>query len=1418
MLDDGARTGDARDLRVGSFVGKYEIVRVIGSGGMGVLYEARHPVLANRLAIKTLRAALALDGAERFRNEALAASRLRDDRLPQIFDIDQLEDGTQYIVMEYLDGEDLARRLARGALDPGYAARLMFEVLELLSKVHTLGIVHRDIKPANIFIARSTLFGEIPKLLDFGVAHIASATMTFAGQVLGTPAYMAPEQAIDIGRVGPWTDVFSAAVVLFELIAGPGERPWVAAGLHGHISTLAGTVPPRALGGIAPWTPPRLCEAIERALQRDPAKRYQSALDFARAIEPWALDRSVLYKAPPPEGSDQPAASDPHAAPPTSAALPALRSSIEMPLVAKKVAELRGAFARMKPGTAARSKPPRLEEQLQPGERRLVVIVYVQAQLQRGGGELLIADDQEQLMAQFLDLFSQELSQHGAQVAGQPDAGLVGVFGDERLREDDAERAMAAALSIDRRRVEANLLLTDIGYAVATRIGVHRGFVARRAGADARMPIAGDTIGLARRLSEGAPLNGIVASADAVDGLRDWLLLQPFTRLKIPGRAHAVEVHEVLGTATEGWGGQSDTFGPTLDARSAAAGQIPKWGARVFVGRDEALAQLRDVFARMTARPERPDVVAVTGAPGMGKTRLVGEFLARLGGESRSSAPVVRVQPPPRVSYGLWGSLLELLIGRVASLDANGGGADAAFGALVAALDGERRELLVQQRGVVDLLVGRGVEEFAGRSPQQMGDRIQLAVTLCIAAAARLLGRPSQPLVIVLENLHRADPASLALVPKVVPAIRAEVAPLFLLTMRDALPHHLPQDAMIVELGPLSGTEAAALAASVAGSMPSPAVQQLMVRRAGGNPLFIEQLVVMLREEGLLGASDAQLGSVAPPVSLYGVFLERVDRLESALGEALRLGSVLGVEFEHEVYAAVYERAAPASGSAAPGWTAGAALDELVARGFLVHIASTDGGMYAFEPAQMQAAMYGTILTENRQILHALAAESVERFHADRPARHLARILHHYGQSGNIEQTVRFARLAGERALAMAAYDEAAEHLATAVALQDRVPGAIDLIAAETLHNLATACQWRGLLRQAVSRVEEAVARLSAGNSEPADDRRRVERLARLAMTLGDLNGLLGAWDRSIECYAKAERRFSDGGMHVDAAEARCCRGFSHRARGQPEQGVVLAREGWAVLEATGDPAAIARAGHELGNLLRDLGRYDEALRIFDRAVASGEDLRRAGRMSESTWGSLAARSGRAMTYAAMGNMAAAIADQQAVVDLARRDGNRVAQAISEYHLAEHYLEQGDLQSADEAAERAYRQCRGIDMPGRALKCRVVQARGRARGGNWEGAVERIKDAFAVAERGRVPEDGLINAVDLLLSAGGHVPQELLVQAVRIAWPHASQKTSDQLRPRVAALTELLGLDDVSTTGGVSTAAPLNTDDEVTRL
>jgi hypothetical protein len=142
-----------------------------------------------------------------------------------------------------------------------------------------------------------------------------------------------------------------------------------------------------------------------------------------------------------------------------------------------------------------------------------------------------------------------------------------------------------------------------------------------------------------------------------------------------------------------------------------------------------------------------------------------------------------------------------------------------------------------------------------------------------------------------------------------------------------------------------------------------------------------------------------------------------------------------------------------------------------------------------------------------------------------------------------------------------------------------------------------------------------------------------------------------------------------------------------------------------------------------------------------------------------------------------------------------------------------HYLEHGDLSSADDTAERAYRQCRDMDMPGRALKCRVVQARVRVAGGDWAGALARIAEALTTVDRGRMTEDAVIAAVDLVLSGRDHVPPARLHAAVRAAWPHVSGAKSEALRPRVAQLEALLGIDETATqTGDGSTALPFGAD------
>jgi serine/threonine protein kinase len=198
--------------------GKYRIVRKLGSGGMGVVYEAEDLRLKRTVALKFLPPGLTADAEarERFVHEARAASSLDHPNICTIHEVDEAEEGSLYIVMACYQGESLKDKLGRGTLAPVEAIRIAAEVAEGLAKAHEHGIVHRDVKPGNIMVTSDGL----AKILDFGLAKLAGeARMTATGTTVGTVAYMSPEQARG-DEVDARTDVWSLGVVLYEMATG----------------------------------------------------------------------------------------------------------------------------------------------------------------------------------------------------------------------------------------------------------------------------------------------------------------------------------------------------------------------------------------------------------------------------------------------------------------------------------------------------------------------------------------------------------------------------------------------------------------------------------------------------------------------------------------------------------------------------------------------------------------------------------------------------------------------------------------------------------------------------------------------------------------------------------------------------------------------------------------------------------------------------------------------------------------------------------------------------------------------------------------------------------------------------------------------------------------------------------------------
>ncbi len=220
LKGDSASSGSISGDIVGTVLGgKYRIGRKIGAGGIGAVYAAEHMVLGHEVAVKVLRGAAARDGSEiaRLRREAYIQVHLEHPSIARVFDLDQMPDGSIFVVMERLHGKSLAERLGRGGvLAPGEAVAVFGDVCEALAAAHVREVVHRDLKPGNIFLCDD----GVAKVLDFGMSKLATAeSLTQEGFTLGTPEYMAPEQCIGADVV-PETDLYSLGVVMYEALTG----------------------------------------------------------------------------------------------------------------------------------------------------------------------------------------------------------------------------------------------------------------------------------------------------------------------------------------------------------------------------------------------------------------------------------------------------------------------------------------------------------------------------------------------------------------------------------------------------------------------------------------------------------------------------------------------------------------------------------------------------------------------------------------------------------------------------------------------------------------------------------------------------------------------------------------------------------------------------------------------------------------------------------------------------------------------------------------------------------------------------------------------------------------------------------------------------------------------------------------------
>jgi serine/threonine-protein kinase len=279
-----------RQVVPGTIIDKYRLVQLVGSGAMGVVYEAVHVAIGKRVAIKLLHPAYAdePDVTARFLREASTVARIESDYIIQCFDVGESPEYGLYMILEYLEGEDLQRHLLRQApVDPSMVVTIGHHVASGLAKAHAAGVIHRDLKPANVFLTTRRDDDTLrAKVLDFGIATLMHAEsraghrITGPGISLGTPQYMSPEQVLG-APLDARSDVWSLAMVLYECLRG--EAPFAD---RDHVDLMMaitrGEIPP--LRHVAPWVPRALADVIHAGLVRDCEQRIPSAAALAQSL------------------------------------------------------------------------------------------------------------------------------------------------------------------------------------------------------------------------------------------------------------------------------------------------------------------------------------------------------------------------------------------------------------------------------------------------------------------------------------------------------------------------------------------------------------------------------------------------------------------------------------------------------------------------------------------------------------------------------------------------------------------------------------------------------------------------------------------------------------------------------------------------------------------------------------------------------------------------------------------------------------------------------------------------------------------------------------------------------------------------------------------------------------------------------
>jgi adenylate cyclase len=948
------------------------------------------------------------------------------------------------------------------------------------------------------------------------------------------------------------------------------------------------------------------------------------------------------------------------------------------------------------------------------GERKQVTVVFVDCV---GFTALATRLDPEDLHAVMDGCFQHLLDavhRYEGTVNQFTGDGIMALFGAPIAHEDHAVRAVAAALAIQQAvRRYAEALRSERGIEFAVRVGINTGpVVVGKIGDDLRMDYTaqGETVNLAARLQQAAPPGGTRLSEATTRLVDGYFLIDPTGELTLKGIPEPVRTFTVTGQRSG----------------RARFDLAVERGLTAFVGRRRELLFLRDAFD--TARRGRGNVMSVVGAAGMGKSRLAYELKRGLD-EHAVTFLSARCHPHREaLPFDLIAQLLQM------NFRLEDGEAEKSQ---VHKVETGVRRLDTSLEWTIPylkhMLALPAVElDVDGLDETQRKRRLIEAVR-----ALTLRGAQQRPLFLLMEDLQWIDSASREYLESVVDAMAAHPI-LVVCTYRDGYAPAWENRSFHqrLVLDPFSDEETAEMVTALFDRAEiAPAARDLVIKRAEGNPLFIEELTGYLAHRGLLTGGDAAaLAEAEVPATIQDLLTARIDRLPDSAKRVLQVAAVLGREFPLPLLVAI----------APPGVSLPAELAALVRAELLGETALFPEQRYRFVHLLVQQVAYQSLLVKSRSELHAHAGEALERLYVERPEEALQELARHYGRSNHRAKALHYLVLAGDRARSLFAYDDAAAYYRQALHTLDEG----DARRALVLEKLGDSAHAHGGLGDALRDFAEALA-IVAGTGD-------ARRAAELHRKLGVAAWEAGERERALDHLQRGLAVLGDDMDNAEAARLSQELGRIHFRLGEHERSMEWARRALALGNALGAPDVVAHAYNTLGVALARAGDIEQAADHVRQSL----DVALAHQL-----GAIACRaySNLAVMYAALDHVRSREYCREGLA-LAQRIGDQLQQAWLFCTLAGgHCTLAGDYDQGIKAAQAAVEVDRRLGQRGHLPVPLIILAQIHQCRGEHEQSAMYYREALEVASAVGEPQllfpcyDGLAT---LAIEAGDEAEAE----------------------------------------------------------